>query len=531
MSVVENIVRSRGPSSPSFGDVTRNVATDCSPMLTRRRLLVLGGGAFVLAACGGSGDRKLIASDDPSVARRELERVRPGASTVRTKLTAAPMSFDLAGQTVSTWGFGTIPGTAIRVRAGDDLEVIVRNDLPEDLSIHWHGIALRNDMDGVHGLTQPPIRPGSTFTYRFTVPDPGTYWFHPHTGLQLDRGLYAPLIVDDPAEPLVFDRDETLVFDDWLDGLGRTPEQALLEARQRMSSMGTGMGSMGSMATGGSSADGMNMSSTLLGGDAGDVSYPLHLVNGRPPADRPTISVATGDRVRLRLINAGSDTAYRVAVGGHRMTVTHADGFAVEPVDVDTLLLGMGERYDVVVTARSGAWPIVAAAEGKSASAAAVLRTTDASVSIAPPADAAPVELSGQLLMYKDLRSAAAVALSDVTVGRERNVALTGGMMAYNWGIDGRAFANRTPIAVQAGQRVRLVLRNQTAMWHPMHLHGHTFRVGGRLDGPRKDTVNVMPGQKVTVDFDANNPGQWMMHCHNTYHLESGMATVVSYVQ
>jgi FtsP/CotA-like multicopper oxidase with cupredoxin domain len=140
-------------------------------------------------------------------------------------------------------------------------------------------------------------------------------------------------------------------------------------------------------------------------------------------------------------------------------------------------------------------------------------------------------ELSSQLLTYNDLRSASALALPDVMTDRDSDVALTGDMMAYNWGIDGRSFANRRPIEVQSGQRVRLVLRNQTKMWHPMHLHGHTFRVGGRLDGPRKDTVNVLPGEKVIIDFDADNPGQWMMHCHNTYHLESGMATVVSYVQ
>ena len=528
MSGMQGFVRGRGGIGPPFAAVTGDAEADRSLPLSRRRLLALGGGAFVLAACGGSAKRTLIASDDPSVARRELERVRTGASTVSTKLTAAPMSLDLAGQTVSTWAFGAVPGAAIRARAGDILEVVARNDLPEDLSIHWHGIALRNDMDGVHGLTQAPIQPGSTFTYRFTVPDPGTYWFHPHTGLQLDRGLYAPLIVDDPAEPLVFDRDETLVFDDWLDGLGRTPEDALVDARHRMSSMGAG--GMGSMDMGGGSATGMGMTSTLLGGDAGDVSYPMHLVNGRPPADRPTFSASTGDRLRLRLINAGSDTAYRVAIGGHRLTVTHADGFAVEPVEVDTLLLGMGERYDVVVTARSGVWPIVAAAEGKNASAAAVLRTTDASASTAPPTDAALVELAGKLLSYDDLRTERSVALSDTRTDRERDVALTGNMMAYDWGINGRRFANHKPIEVQSGERVRLVLQNKTMMWHPMHLHGHTFRVGSRLDGPRKDTVNVLPGQKLIVDFEADNPGQWMMHCHNTYHLESGMATVVSYV-
>ncbi|MGE3449337.1 MAG: multicopper oxidase family protein [Microbacteriaceae bacterium] len=363
------------------------------------------------------------------------------------------MSLDLAGRTVSTWAFGAVAGTAIRARAGDRLEVVVRNDLLEDLSIHWHGIALRNDMDGVHDLTQPPIEPGSTFTYRFIVPDPGTYWFHPHTGLQLDRGLYAPLIIDDPAEPLAFDRDETLVFDDWLDGLGRTPEDALAEARERMGWMD--MDSMGSMDMGSGSSGAMSMS-TLLGGDAGDVTYPLHLVNGRPSADRATVSASPGDRVRLRLINAGSHTAYRFAVGWHRLLVTHADGFPVEPVEVDTLLLGMGERYDVVVTAQSGTWPIVASAEGKGAAAVAVLRTTDASTSSAPPVDAVPAEFDGKLLSYNDLRAASTLALSDTEPDRERNVELTGDMMAYNWGIDGRTFGKHKPIDVESGERVRL---------------------------------------------------------------------------
>jgi FtsP/CotA-like multicopper oxidase with cupredoxin domain len=488
--------------------------------MSRRRFLVLSGSAAVLAACGGSQDRALIASDDPAVARREEDRRRAGSSTVRYQVAAAPISLDLAGKFVSTWAFGTVPGTAIRARAGDTLEVAVKNDLPEDLSIHWHGIALRNDMDGVHGLTQAAIAPGSSFTYRFIAPDPGTYWFHPHTGLQLDRGLYAPLIIEDPSEPLAVDRDETLVFDDWLDGLGGTPEDALVEARGRM-------GNMSSMS---GSTDGMNTSS-LLGGDAGDVTYPLHLVNGRPPADRSTFRAAPGARLRLRLINAGSDTAYRFAVGGHRLTVTHSDGFPVEPIEVDTLLLGMGERYDVVVTARSGAWPIVAAAEGKSAAAVAVLRTTDAAASAAPPVDAAPSELKGKLLSYADLRAVRAVALPDKKADREHDVRLTGDMMTYKWSIDGRQFGKHEPIDVESGQRVRLVFRNTTMMWHPMHLHGHTFRLGNRADGPRKDTVNVLPGEEMTIDFDADNPGQWLLHCHNTYHLESGMATVLSYVK
>lgn len=195
--------------------------------------------------------------------------------------------------------------------------------------------------------------------------------------MQLDRGLYAPLIIDDPAEVAPADVDEVLVLDDWTDGVGRSPEE-ILEGLASMSH--DAMGSMGGMNDRGSSMGGMPMGrfrSDLLGGDAGDVEYPMHVINGRPEADRPTVAADTGARVRLRIINAASDTAYRVAVGGHRLTVTHSDGFAVVPVEVDAVLVGMGERYDVEVTALSGAWPIVALAKGKDQIAAAVLRTND----------------------------------------------------------------------------------------------------------------------------------------------------------
>ena len=270
--------------------------------------------------------------------------------------------------------------------------------------------------------------------------------------------------------------------------------------------------------------------SELLGGDAGDVNYPLHLINGRPPEDRPTIEVPAGGRARLRFVNAGSDTAYRVAIGGQTMTVTHADGFVVEPVEVDTLLIGMGERYDVIVAPTAGAWPLVALAEGKDAIATAVIRTADAAVSEPPPVGLRPAELDGRLLTLDDLTATEAVRLGERRADVDIRIRLTGSMMPYTWGIDGAAFPDRAPVEVEPGQRVRLAFENTTTMWHPIHVHGHTFRVGADPAGPRKDTVNVLPGQTVVVEFDADNPGQWMTHCHNTYHLEAGMAMLVSYV-
>lgn len=509
-----------------------------TPQIGRRDFLAMtgAGGLALLTGCGSNdeaaGRRSVdIGPDHPAVARAEAARKGSGRVT-SFDLTAAATTVALGSREVSTWAYGdVIPGTALRVRQGDTLEVNLNNRLPEDTSIHWHGLAIRNDMDGVPNLTQSVVKPGESFTYRFVVPDSGTHWFHPHMGLQLDRGLYSPLIVEDKDDPGAYDVDQVVVLDDWLDGIdGETPERTF----DNLTAMNMGGMDMGGMdhGSGGSADMPMSMAqSDLLGGDAGDVAYPLHLINGRSLEDRQTIDVPAGGRARLRFINAGSDTAYRVALGGHRMTVTHTDGFAVDPVEVDTILIGMGERYDVVVAPSAGAWPLVALAEGKDATAAVVIRTSDASQAAAPPADVRPQELDGKLLRYDDLRATEAVRLRTAAPDVDQVVELTGSMMPYSWAFDGKAFDEHPPLRIEQGERVRVTFDNTSSMWHPIHLHGHTFRMGTAADGARKDTVNVLPGESVVVEFDANNPGQWMTHCHNTYHLEQGMAMLVSYVE
>lgn len=507
---------------------------------SRREMLIAGGGALLLTACGSSGSKgtsttitgALVGADDPSVERRDAERRRSGAGTVTTTVTASPMSVKIGGRDVSTWAFGGRPGAGgIRATAGDLIDATFVNDLTSGNTVHWHGIALRNDMDGVHDLTQPMVPPGSSFRYRFTAPDPGTYWFHPHMGLELDRGLYAPLVIEDPNEPVAYDVDVTLMLDDWLDGYGRTAEDVLHELQQSGGHSGHGGHMGGSSDTNGSTGmGGMGGSGgmgSMSGGLVGDVSYPLHLVNGRAPSERDTIAAKPGQRVRVRLINAGSDTAYRVVVGGHRLTVTHADGFPVEPVEVDNVLLGMGERYDVVITAGDGAFPIVAVPEGKQDPAGeAVLRTNTGSA--APSTGSRPAELDGRTLEYTDLAATSAAQLASRAPNRTIEVHLTASMSGYTHGIDGRGFPDTTPITVAEGERVRMRVVNDTMMFHPIHLHGHTFQMVG-TGSARKDTVNVLSMSAVEFDIEADNPGQWMLHCHNTYHLETGMATVFSY--
>lgn len=476
----------------------------------------------------------VIAADDDAVAAAEEARRGDSHGLVEVDLTAAPATVDLGGRTVDTWAFnGQVPGPEIRVRAGDVLRANVSNELPEPLTIHWHGIALRNDMDGVPALTQPAIDPGAGFVYEFSAPDPGTYFYHPHTGTQLDRGLYGALIVEDPGGRVAETPEATVLVDDWVDGTGRTPDDVFGELTKTAPSMGHDMSNMNaSHAMSGmgtqASDEGPSSSAAMLGTDTGDIDYPLYLVNGRTPDAPGEMRVRAGEALRLRLINAGSDTPFRVAVGGSKLTVVATDGFATKPFTVDTLIIGMGERYDVLATMPAdGAFPLVAKAEGKTGGGLLALRTGDGPT---PDAASSPAELAGTLLRLADLESAAAVTRG--AVDRRYTVRLTGSMAPYEWGMNGDK-VNGVTLPVRQGDLVRLTIDNTaTMMWHPVHLHGHTFRVvDDGVGGPLKDTVIVPPMGKVTVEFVAENPGQWALHCHNIYHAEAGMVTVLSYVK
>ncbi|MFI2367342.1 multicopper oxidase domain-containing protein [Streptomyces sp. NPDC018833] len=485
----------------------------------------------------------LVKPSDRAVGTAEAARQDQDARVRNVTLTAAPATLRLDGKKVNTWAFnGKVPGPEIRLRAGDVLQARVQNRLPEPLTVHWHGVALRNDMDGVPDVTQKPVKPGGTFSYRFTVTDPGTFFYHSHVGAQLDRGLYGPLIVDDPNDTAAPRRDITVMLDDWLDGTGRTPDQVLDRLRSGgsttpMPDMGAhDMESMPGMHD--SESDGSKMSDSMpsgtnpLGGDTSDVTYPYYLINGRPPTDPATFTAKPGERIRMRIVNAASDTPFRVALGGSRLTVTATDGFPVRPATADTILLGMGERYDADVTVpRSGVFPLVAAAEGAEDASAQALTVLRAGPGPNPMPDVKPKELNGRLLAPGDLRATSSVALPARKPDRTYTVGLTGDMNTYKWGITAPK-EQGTTLPVRQGERIRLVLENRTMMWHPMHLHGHTFQVvTGSDPGPRKDTVVVPPMSKITVELDANNPGQWALHCHNIYHAEAGMLTMLSYVK
>ena len=513
-----------------------------SAVATPRRGFLAAGllGGAALVACGRSTTGAPPSSAPPSgITTVEAGRPHTG-KTVNARLDPGPADIDLGGTKARTLAYNNqVPGPLIRANFGDEIAVTVKNGLDHPTSVHWHGIALRNDMDGA-APASPNITPGSTFTYRFSSPYPGTYWAHPHTGLDTDYGLYVPVIVDDPADPGRYDAEWIVMLDDWTSGIGTSPEEIFKGLRSmgmgggsmpgmpgmggmdQMPGMGGGMGPMPSTpGVGGASR------SDLLGGDGGDVTYPYYVINGRIPAAASTFTAKPGQRIRIRIINAGADTAFRVALAGHRMTVTHTDGFPIVPTDVDALLLGMGERYDVIVTAGDGVFPLVASAEGKNAVARALLSTGTGS---APDAAFRPPELTGLVGTVDMFAATPQVQLptnSDIAL----QARLSGTMMQYDWMINGRPYDQTIPLTIHEGQHTTLTFANQTTMWHPMHLHGHTFQVikPDGTPGPRKDTVIVKPMQTVTVRLVADNPGVWMLHCHNGYHMDAGMMTTLNY--
>ncbi len=511
-----------------------------STRLSRRGFIAAGvAGGVALAACSQSKSQLSGSAAQMAAAIAAAEAARPHSGrTVTASLTPQQVQIDLGGPIVRTLAYGnTIPGSLIRANIGDELVVTVSNRLDRPTSVHWHGIALRNDMDGAEPAT-PNINGGQDFIYRFSVPSSGTYWGHPHTGLDEDTGLYLPVIVDDPTEGS-YDAEWIVVLDDWTDGVGKTPQQLYDELTSPNKPTTQNMpattapttpttGTSPTTPTAGMSGGSVG-NSDLLGGDAGDIAYPYYLINGRIPAAPTSFNAKPGQRIRIRFINTGSDTAFRVALAGHSMTVTHTDGYPVVPTQVDALLIGMAERYDVIVTAADGVFPLVALAEGKNALARALLSTGSGSP---PDPQFQPAELTKRVGTIEMFTATTPVNLGRPELNLTLPVVLGGNMVQYNWMINGEPYSKTNPLHIRQGQRPTLAFDNTTMMYHPIHLHGHTFQLikaDGTL-GARKDTVVVLPKQKVNAVLVADNPGTWVMHCHNTYHQFAGMQTRLDYV-
>jgi FtsP/CotA-like multicopper oxidase with cupredoxin domain len=433
----------------------------------------------------------------------------PGGAVRDFFLTARPADVQLKpGLPVQAWTYnGMVPGPLLRVRVGDLVRVHLRNLLPEGTTIHWHGLAVPNGEDGVAGVTQDPVPPGASVTYAFVARQVGTYWYHSHqlAAEQVDRGLYGALVVDpagDPDPPAV---DRTLVYDEWPWGLERT-------------------------------------SPTAPPGPASLLTYVTYAVNGRTGAAIEPVRFQPGRRVRLRLVNAGYLT-HRVQLEGAPVTIAAFDGHAVSrgPATGDALTLGAGERLDLDLVAPAHAlWLRLVDALPPAADAVVPLLPLGMAVPGAP-AGPTPAPLLDPLTYpawaVQPVWPAAAVPSRTFTLTITRDRGTVGGMagmtgMAFQ--VNGRRFPDTDTLVVRRGDLVQMTFVNRTGMEHAMHLHGHVFQVlaadGAAVPGAiAADTVVVAPGRSVTVGFVADNPGWWMVHCHQLYHAEGGLMVLLRY--
>jgi len=486
---------------------------------------------------------------------------------------------------------GTIPGPLIRLKEGQNVRLSVTNNLDEDTSIHWHGLLVPFQMDGVPGVSFPGIKPGETFTYDFPVRQAGTYWWHSHSGLQEQIGHYGPMIIDPAGEdPIAYDREHVMVLSDWS---FLHPHELFRKLKVNAGHFNMQKQTVAGLLAGQDQSlkdrvdwARMRMDPTDIADVTGSVY--TYLVNGHGPGDNWTGLFSPGERVRLRFINSAAMTIFNVRISGLSLEVVATDGQPIVPVAVDEFQIAPAETFDVIVRpTQDKAFTLVAEASDRSGMARATLAPRLGVSAPVPPLRKRPLATMQDMGMgnmhhgmdmpgmdmsmrsqanapnvpltpgvqtispmpmdrmgeppqgledvgHKVLRYADLANLHPPTdtrpPAREMEIHLTGNMERFMWAFDGEAFGPiKKPIAFQRGERVRVVLINDTMMAHPIHLHGHFFElVNGQERQPLKHTVNVAPGGKVAFDLTAGEPGDWAFHCHLLLHMHAGMFNVVT---
>jgi FtsP/CotA-like multicopper oxidase with cupredoxin domain len=468
----------------------------------------------------------------------------PEPGTGKVRLTAGTRMLDVNGKPARVFGLFSPNGKpGVTLAPGERFNVDLVNRAGTSTIIHWHGQLPPWTQDGFPWPQTPPIPAGDTQSYDF-APIPGTFWMHSHQGMQEQSLMTAPLIVHG-AEDMRDDRQEVVLMlhdfsfrtpDELLAGLTKsTSSQSAMPMSRMSGNMAMGSESMGFGSMGATNMDVMNKGTISMGPgmamDLNDIDYDAFLANDRTLADPEVIPTEAGGRVRLRVINAASSTQFWIDLGALTGTVVAADGQPVRPVRGSRFPLAMAQRLDVLIDLPgNGAYPIVAQVEGKRARTGIILAASGALVSrVAAEAseNAPPVDLSleGRLEAVAPLAPRA----PDVT----HRVILAGAMAPYAWSLNGEYWPDVNPLMIAKGQRVAIEMVNKSMMAHPMHLHGHAFQVtglnGAPLAGAVRDTVLVPPMGSVTIAFDADNPGRWAFHCHNMYHMMTGMLTEVRY--
>lgn len=513
------------------------------------------------------------------------------AKTVHYDLTIENKKVNLTGKDVdfALMVNGGIPAPTLEFTEGDDAEIVVRNGLSSgEVSLHWHGILLPPEEDGVTNVNTPPIFPGQSRTFKFPIRQNGTYWYHSHTGLQEQKGVYGPIVIHPKKETIKADKEAVVILSDWSDENADQIIKNLRKDGDYYLYKKNSVRSIGGAAQAGQLKTYFTNEWDRMGGmDLSDVGYDAFLINGKK--DSQLIVAHPGERVRLRIINAGSSTYFYVSLGGIPMQVVSADGQDIQPMQANELLMGMAETYDVLftvpehknfelrataqdVTGYASAWigmgPKVPATDKEKPDLYAPMNhqghggggehsghqmnhatmdhskmdhssmqgTDHSTMDHSKMNHTAPVTapLQGplvQTLTVDELKSPTATTLPKNAKVYDLKLVLGGDMSRYIWHINGKAISEDRLININEGDIVRFTFENETMMHHPMHLHGHFFRVLNKNGdySPLKHTVDVPPMGTRTIEFYANEPGQWMLHCHNLYHMETGMARVVRY--
>jgi FtsP/CotA-like multicopper oxidase with cupredoxin domain len=435
------------------------------------------------------------------------------------KLTFGGKSFD--GLSIN----GSVPGPTLHFTEGEVARIHVTNQLGEPASIHWHGLLVPANMDGVPNLNGfVAIKPGETFTYRFRVKQSGTYWYHSHSLGQEQIGLYGAIIIaPKERDSIDADRDYVVMLSE---ATQETPERILSNLQGDASHYTHGEHTGG--AEKGYAAPRTNLNAMPASPiDVAEVTGYTFLINGKAASDNWTGLFKPGERVRLRFIGGGAMTSFDVSIPGATMSVVGTDGQNVVPVNVDQFRIAPGETYDVIVVPeKKRAYTIFAEATDLTGYARGTLAPRDGLSGKIPKGTASDPSNSARVLKYADLKASKP---NEKAEGEAREIIMRLGGSAdnYVWTIDGHQHHDAPPIKVKHGERLRILFVNETAIVHPMHLHGMFFELDNGLGNrnPLKHTVIVRPGQVVPVFLTADAFGKWALHCHLLYHMLAGMMT------
>jgi FtsP/CotA-like multicopper oxidase with cupredoxin domain len=462
------------------------------------------------------------------------------ASAAPRRLIAGTRSLEVNGRAAKIFSLTDATGQpGIILAPNERFHVDLVNQTRDYTIIHWHGQLPPWTQDGFPWAETPPIATGQTHAYDY-APIPGTFWMHSHQGMQEQSLMTAPLIVHSAIDLRADHQEIVLMLHDFS---FRTPDALLANLAGITPAAAHAMGRSTESVPAPSApprqpADGSGMRMSGMGGiggmgaiDANDIAYDAFLANDRTLADPAVIRVGRAARVRLRVINGSSSSQFWLDLGGLTGTIIAVDGHAVHPISARTIPLAIAQRVDILLTLpASGACPILARLEGSRQRTGIILATAAATI---PYLDAIGPDQAPPINNSLEARLTALTSLAPRQPNQTHQIILQGSMKPYVWTLNGEAWPNITPLMLKTGQRILLDLHNRSMMAHPMHLHGHAFQVIAlnhkRYQGAVRDTVLVPPMAHVRIAFDANNPGRWAFHCHNLYHMMTGMMTEFRY--